>query len=465
MNIPQKMSLAVFALLSAVVSVQASASATFRVTPAEGLLFEETTIELTGALPGTAVTVTASLIDDDGREWSSRATYFADATGSVSSAKQASVAGTYTGIERYGLLWSMLPVPPGQHGTPKSAASEEPSFPALSTENPVDITFRAVFASELADETDAALYAEQRIFFMASGVRRTIIEGQSFEGVLFEAEGPGPRPAVMVVTGSGGGANERAAALLASRGITALAIAHFNYPGRPDELANIPLEYFYGATDWLRERAGAQRIGLMGGSRGGEAVLLLAALNPEPYAAIVSTVPSNVVWPGCCSAEASAQAAWTFRGEPISGYRYSFDTGEGFDDHDTHVVNYVRFFLGGMLDPGDAAIPVERISAPVLLLSGDSDELWPSAVAGEQILTRLEEYEFGFPVQHIIYPGAGHAATAEQLVTSLADRMVHPLSQTTVPLGGTPALNAAASRDAFLRRVAFFEQHLVEGAR
>jgi hypothetical protein len=67
----------------------------------------------------------------------------------------ATMAGTYTGIEPYGLFWSMVPVP---------------------DEQPQDV-----------------------------GVRRVEVEDQAFAGVLFEAAGPGPHPVVMVVTGSGGG--------------------------------------------------------------------------------------------------------------------------------------------------------------------------------------------------------------------------------------------------------------------
>ncbi|MEQ9270089.1 MAG: acyl-CoA thioesterase/bile acid-CoA:amino acid N-acyltransferase family protein [Haliea sp.] len=447
--------------LPGAVSAAPDAPPSFLVQPDSRLLFEPSDIRLSGALPGSRVEVTSYFEDADGVPWSGRAVYHANSAGDVQLDRSASVAGTYTGIDAEGLFWSMLPVQPEPltAGVPTRAESW-PSFPVMKADEPVTIMLRATFEASLATTAKTELQTTQTVSFMGEGVRRTVIEDEPFEGVLFEPAAASSYPVVMVVTGSGGGAQETTAALLASHGIAALAIAHFNYPGRPDELASIPLEYFYNAADWLRKHVGVPRIGLTGGSRGGEAVLLLAALNPAPFGAIVSEVPSNAVWGGCCSAEASAQTAWTYRGEPIPGYRYEFEEGaEGFDEAE-ETTDWVRFFLRGMLEPGDAAIPVEQIQAPLLLLSGDSDELWPSAVAGEQVLARLREHEFTYPAEHFAYPGAGHTATSTQMVTSLGDRVIHPLTRTSIPLGGTPALNAAAKMDAFQRKTVFFKTHL-----
>lgn len=444
--------------IATLATTHAGAAPSLTLEPAQRLLFEPGELVVSGALPGAAVTLTATLIDDKGQAWSSTATYHANSQGTVNPAQQAAVRGTYTGIDARGLYWSMLPLPADQLIPTPARAPDWPSRPALSPEQPAVITVTALVPASLSDRADTELRATHELAFLAPGVRRVPVEDEPFEGVLYEAAGSGPKPAVMVITGSGGGAPERAAALLASHGITALALAHFNYPGRPDELVNIPLEYFYTAADWLRDRTGAPRIGLTGGSRGGEGALLLAAMNPAPFAAVVAGVPSNVRWGGCCSPEASAAPAWTWRGEPLDGFRESEEYGE-WQEEDMPV-DYVRMFLGGMLEPGEAVIPVERIEAPVLLLSGDSDELWPSAVAGEQVLARLRAHDFAYPAEHIAYPGAGHVASSQGLVTSLSDRVVHPVTGTEIPLGGTAALNAAAMVDAFARKVAFFKEHL-----
>lgn len=63
-------------------------------------------------------------------------------------------------------------------------------------------------------------------------------------------------PAVVVWGGSEGGfgVNGEEAALLASHGIPALALAYFDEPGLPCSLSNIPLEYFGNAIRWLRSQ-------------------------------------------------------------------------------------------------------------------------------------------------------------------------------------------------------------------
>ncbi len=442
----------------------AEALPSFEVSPAERLHLEENVIEVRGVLPGSVVVLSANLVDGTGRAWSSRASFHADAEGRVSTATQAAVSGTYTGVDADGLVWSMLPVPLEQLD---AITGLDPDWPMQPTRDGPSLTIRyqALVRVGLGAEDTAVLHAEQQVIFVASGVQRTAIEGEAFEGVLFEAPGPGPHPVVMLMTGSGGGMPESHAEALASRGITALAIAHFNYPNRPADLINIPLEYFHDAAGWLRARTGAPRIGLVGASRGGEGVLLLASSRPELYGAVVAIVPSNVVWDGCCSPDAFTQPAWTYRGEPIVGV-----ISELLADPVAAAAAFAEIapefgFHAGMLNPGAAAIPVERIEAPILLLSGDSDELWPSTLGAEQVIQRLRANDFPYTAEHIAYPGAGHTAGSGMLVTSLSTRGVHPVAKVVDPLGGTPALNAAANRDAIRQQVAFFMTHLPRSSR
>lgn len=438
-------------------------AASFSVQPTQRLLFDDMSIVVQGALPGTRVVLTAGFIDREDRQWSSRAEYFANSQGVVDVSSGASVSGTYLGVNADGLIWSMLPVDVGSLVDEVPTRNKEwPTFPKTTPQEPVIISLQASFFASLQASAPTELNATLEIFTMAPGVSRRRLNDESVEGVLFTPAGSGPHPAVLVITGSGGGAPEAAAALLASRGFMALALAHFNYPNRPDELAGIELEYFFTAAERLREWSGASSIGITGGSRGGEGSLLLAATRPEMFAAVVAGVPSNTTWPGCCSPQASAQSAWTYESKPLPGYRFPSSEQKADDDAQPSQRDrdYVRNFLGGMLNPGDAAIKVEKIRAPILLLSGDSDALWPSSFASDQIIARLRAHNFNYSNVHISYPGAGHMASSQSLVTSLSDRAVHPVAGTVIPLGGTPAGNAYAMRDAFRQKVRFFREHL-----
>ena len=56
----------------------------------------------------------------------------------------------------------------------------------------------------------------------------------------------------------------------------------------------------------------------------------------------------------------------------------------------------------------DAVIQVEKITGPILLISSKMDNMWPSEPAAEQIMKRLEDYDFPYSYQHLSYDYGGH---------------------------------------------------------
>ncbi len=122
----------------------------------------------------------------------------------------------------------------------------------------------------------------------------------------------------MLLSGSGGGLSEAQAALHASRGYAALALAYFRAGHLPETLVRIPLEYFERAIAWLAARpdVDAGRLAVGGTSRGGELCLLLASRYPQ-FKAVVARVPSAVVYGGIGGADGHLQPAWTYHGEGI----------------------------------------------------------------------------------------------------------------------------------------------------
>jgi dienelactone hydrolase len=57
-----------------------------------------------------------------------------------------------------------------------------------------------------------------------------------------------------------------------------------------------------------------------------------------------------------------------------------------------------------------ALIPVERIRAPVLLLSGKADSMWPSSKMGDLVIQRLAKAKHPYEHLHIAYDKAGHCS-------------------------------------------------------
>ena len=56
----------------------------------------------------------------------------------------------------------------------------------------------------------------------------------------------------------------------------------------------------------------------------------------------------------------------------------------------------------------EALIPVEKIGAPVLLLSGKADSMWPSSAMSDLVIRRLDERSFPYEHRHIAYENSGH---------------------------------------------------------
>jgi dienelactone hydrolase len=212
-------------------------------------------------------------------------------------------------------------------------------------------------------------------------------------GDVFDPAGSGRRPAALVIGGSDGGLTTGGeAALLASHGYPAMALAYFHAPGLPRELKDIPLEYFARALRRLRARPDVdpRHVVVVGVSRGGEASLLIGATYPRLVNGVAALVPSNVVNPSTDG----RWAAWTLGGRPVP---------------------HIRPVDFGDPDPvrtPDAVIRVERIAGPVLTASGGVDVLWPSYDYAEAVHRRLAEHHFAYPDPDLRFENAGHGVGA-----------------------------------------------------
>ena len=237
-------------------------------------------------------------------------------------------------------------------------------------------------------------------------------------GTLFTPAGRGRHPAMIVFGGSEGGKTvpELQAAYLASHGYTTLALAYFGSAGVPAELSLIPLEYFATAIDWLGHQptVNPHRIGVRGGSRGGELALLLGSRYPQ-LKAIVASAPSNVVWGGLPNI---GQSAWSENGRPVPFLIPKLDGSKPPFDWWVDALDTPQAAV--------AAIPVERINGPVLLLNGADDQLWPSPEMTDRIMARLRAHRHPYADQHLEFVGNGHILTLPNEPT--AD----------LPAGGTP---------------------------
>jgi dienelactone hydrolase len=119
-------------------------------------------------------------------------------------------------------------------------------------------------------------------------------------GTFTIPDGVGPRPAVVALSGSGGGTPTWWGALLAPQGVAVLAAAYFAVDPLPTALCEIPLETVARAGEWLQRRPEVRsgRVGLVGGSKGAEMALLAATIWPDLFGPVAAVAPSCVVWFG-----------------------------------------------------------------------------------------------------------------------------------------------------------------------
>lgn len=322
-------------------------------TPSSGLLDEPLRLTMTGAKAHARVTIRATARDAGGRPWRASRIIVADRNG------RAELAGGGS------LLAALTPL----RGT---------------------TTF--LFPSRVSFEARSGA----RVLARTSVTRRTAAPGLATRTLTVAADGLAGRysalpvtsgPAVLYLGGSEGGVPfKEKAELLASRGLPTLALAYFGEPGLPQELANVPLEYFESALRWLGRQPGVDpaRIAIVGISRGGEAALLVGSTFPELVAGVVSYVGSSVVNPSTNRRD----PAWTHNGRPVQAPE-SPDLGNPRP-------------LSGL-----GVIKVELIDGPVLLVSGLSDLLWPSGGYAAAIVDRRRAA--GLETTSLTSLSAGHA--------------------------------------------------------
>jgi dienelactone hydrolase len=354
--------------------------------PARSPNDEAVDVRITGAAPGSTVEFCATLVDDEGREWASRAAFTADGEGTVDCTDRAPEQGTYGGVAPMGWLWSMR-------------TDADARFVSLGDRAEVPVTLQA--------STDAA--STERTVTRGlhdPGVRSRRIDHEALVGDLFLPPDEGPHPIVLDLHGSAGPTSHRLARTLATHGFAVCSLQYFGEPDPiPDELARVPLSYFDEAAAWLRDQPElrGERLGVVGASRGAELALLLGA-RADWVGAVVSYAGSGVVWD-----TPDGTPAWVDDEEPVPHL-----SGEGPPER----TDDGRILTRPVLERGfenaseaarrDATIPVERTEGPVLLLSGGADPVWParrlSAVAAE----RLARHDFPYAFDHRTYDGCGH---------------------------------------------------------
>ena len=427
--------------------------AEFSITPLDDLIDVQRIIRIEGLAAGEKVTVTSSTPRSQQRTWHSQASFEADAQGVVDLSQQAPVSGSYQEVSSMGLIWS-----------------QEPSDPSAAVVFPDNVLEALVTTIEVQTQNQGLLKGTLIQCLAREGVQRIEVREEGLVGTLFLPEGEGPWPAVMILNGSGGGINEPRAALYASHGYMAFALAYFKAPGLSDYISNTPLEYFKKGLDWLRSQYKPYKnfVALNGQSRGGELVLLLASLYPKDVSAVIAYVPGAVVHSGQNAADPAVGRegpAWLLNGQPITHVWQDnktatwapFDQGPAPHRHEKAILTALQ----DKEAVARARIQVEKIQAPIIMLSGTDDGSWPSSVYSQMVKDKLQEVGFAYDVQWVDTPDAGHSIIFPYVPTTQLT-YTHPVSKRISTSGGRADRNALSDEDSWNTIKPFLQKAVAE---
>lgn len=411
------------------------------VDPPEVPIDEPVSIRLSGFPPNHEVTVRATTVGTAYGDASatgvrgSEATFKTDATGAVDLSTQAPLRGSYGIANAMGLFWSVTDVPRGP-GATAVPAEPVPSGPVGFVE------YRYELTAEVDGYNVAAATLTQGLG--SPGVTAADVAEGGILGQVYVPPGPGPFPAVIVLSGSSGGLAVRKPKVLAAHGYAVLSLAYFRYTSPltgsslPGDTSELPLEYFGKAITWLQSQPAVDpsRIAIYGGSLGGEVAMLVAAHYSE-IKSVVAIAPPTVTWD-----DGAGRSSFTFKGKPVPFIepfgleRLAQPFGDAVSAGEDFMATIPGIVATINADPEMAAaiVPAEKIRGSVLLLSGTKDTQGPGVVYSALVEDRLKTAKFAFPYRHMIGDGAGHL-----LEFPFVDRTIE-ISQG----GGSPEANELA---------------------
>ena len=371
--------------------VRTGAALQLTVSPKESAFDTPLTISISGVKPGQRVTLSVTSVDATGVKWSSSSTYVASQSGAVNPATSPAVpalGGSYFGLDPMGPVDFMTTSAANSRfwwWAPKNTTN---AFVPLkgSWSKPLSFVFSATSGQAHASVT----VARGPVLPVTASSESVAADG--FCGEFWQPSAAQNNHVAILLFGGSEGGIEADAALFASRGYPTLNIAYFDAPGLPQQLKDIPLEYFAKALRWLARQQGVdpKRIWVMGWSAGSEAALLAGIHYPNLVHGVAVFSPSDVA---SCNYNPPTSLNcdgpwWTFEGRPVPY------TTQWANPHPT--------------DNPAAVMPVAKIHGPVFLDCGGDDQAWDSCPSSETIMSELAAAHDAYPHELLKYPDAGH---------------------------------------------------------
>lgn len=222
---------------------------------------------------------------------------------------------------------------------------------------------------------------------------------------------PGNQPLIVAFGGSQGGntwtedywAGMRNKFL--DQGYAVLSIGYANTPNTPGTIERISLNAIYDTIKQVSKhpKIDPNKIALLGSSKGGELVLNLAS-RYDDIDAVVALVPSHVTFPGYTIT--ANTSSWMYNDREVAFIDFPFlkYLWGYYVKGDLQIMREI--LMEKEMSYKNAEIEVEKINAPILMLSATNDEAWPSDYMSDQIVKRLEKNQFKHHYEHFKFEGS-----------------------------------------------------------
>lgn len=338
--------------------------------------------------------------------WEAYATFKADEYGNVDLENSTPLDGTYKTCNKMGLFYSMKVKENHRSKLIQklSDISENRKYTITCT---VERNGKVIISKE-----HTRVYCDETIESM------NIIE-KNLLARYFTSKNKIERPVVIVVSGSDGRIEkaQAIAELFAMKGYSALAVCYFGLEGTPKNLNCIPLEYIENSITWLKKQdtVNKNKIAIYGRSKGGEMVLLAASLLKD-ISCVIANMPSCYAYEGIKKGGLPAHhSSWMYKGEEIPCLKFSysimFQLVIKMIQHKAGALSwmYKKLIDGGNTD--DATIDVNKINGPILMISSETDSIWPSKMHSEIVMKLLKKSDFKYEYKHSTYEKSGHMIT------------------------------------------------------
>ena len=408
------------------------------------MIDEPLNIKVYTSEPGQLVTIRMELEDEEQKTFHSYGDFTSDESYEIDLNTAVPENGTYHQADGAGLLWSMI-----------GKKNNKDDYFVKKSDKDLEATLYVIKNDEI-QATEAIT-----IRFKDDSVEKIELEDSDIKGNLYAPAEPGNYPAVMLLSGSDGGNESHAASFLAGKGYLVLSLSYFNDEELNENLEKVDLAYFKRAADYLSDHHKSNgKVNLVGYSKGAELALLTGSTF-NCFQSIVAGAASNYITCGMKGGIFAPVPGWTLDGEALPYLKMKFPVSFMFST----IKNYIRkrpmYFLEiwkkslSRKNVSEYKISVDKIDAPLLIISGGDDKLWPSANFNEEIQKeRNNENDV-----YLSYKKAGHFISFPYSFYQSPANVHMDLDGMIIDFGGTKYENAQAAEDSLAKILAFLDNN------